>query len=604
MSSNSTEEYRNVPEELKAIPNWVGYKLVKRDNGKYKKVPINSRNGKKALTNDPQTWSDFQTTVDSFLNYGCDGVGFVLMPPYVGIDLDGCRQDGQISPEALKILQSIDSYTEISPSGSGVHMICKGSIDKGFKFSALGVEVYQTRQYFTMTGNMLPEYSKTINDRTAKVHELIADSTSKNERISKVGKIKEALSTGTSADKFKSLFDGDWSSYSSQSEADLALCGMVARKTKDPQLIDAVFRKSNLYRPKWDESHFADGKTYGQGTIELALETDTTHESESVDGQDLETPMDLKDLLSSDVPPVRFWVPGILQEMGRTMVAGSPGSGKSMLGMLLAVSLATPLTRFLNHSGLVVERQARVLFLDLEMGLPAVKERFKKMTTSLDMPTIPSLFINHCSEIDLLSPAFQETLSRWLEDLQIDVLIIDPIGNAWSGDESNKQEVTALTKVLNRFRAKLKLSIVIVHHWRKVTKGQSRGADMASGSHGWGAWTDNHISIQEMANKFTVSCEKARNGAKFPPFILQLNTDNFTFEYVGGFDKKLPDELLLKAFQSVGTDQVPMPRFIIEVQKRRQCVDNTVRGAVKTSKLFEIDDKSGKTHMIQLRKVG
>ena len=57
------------------------------------------------------------------------------------------------------------------------------------------------------------------------------------------------------------------------SEADLALCSILSFWTnKTPRLIDSIFRKSGLYRPKWDEKHYSDGRTYGQETIARATE--------------------------------------------------------------------------------------------------------------------------------------------------------------------------------------------------------------------------------------------------------------------------------------------------------------------------------------------
>jgi len=72
--------------------------------------------------------------------------------------------------------------------------------------------------------------------------------------------------------KFSKLWSGDWSDYGSQSEADLALCGILAFWLgPDPELISRALRASGLYRPKWDQPHFADGRTYGQSTVQKAL---------------------------------------------------------------------------------------------------------------------------------------------------------------------------------------------------------------------------------------------------------------------------------------------------------------------------------------------
>ena len=71
--------------------------------------------------------------------------------------------------------------------------------------------------------------------------------------------------------KFDALMQGDITGYGSQSEADIALCSVIAFWTQDPTVIDAIFRQSQLYRDKWDEQHRTDGATYGEMTIEKAL---------------------------------------------------------------------------------------------------------------------------------------------------------------------------------------------------------------------------------------------------------------------------------------------------------------------------------------------
>jgi putative DNA primase/helicase len=74
---------------------------------------------------------------------------------------------------------------------------------------------------------------------------------------------------------FHRLWIGDTRRYPSASEADLALCGMLAFYTRDASQIDRLFRFSDLYREKWDQPTYADGKTYGEGTIAKALKSAT-----------------------------------------------------------------------------------------------------------------------------------------------------------------------------------------------------------------------------------------------------------------------------------------------------------------------------------------
>src|SRR5437016_3010925 len=118
----------NIPDELKRIPQWVTWKRVER-GGKQTKVPLDPGNGGLARTNAPYTWKQFDLAVQRQHAWGCVGIGYVFSEndPYIGIDLDGCRdpETGKLEPWAVEIVERLDSYAEASPSGTGVHIIVK-----------------------------------------------------------------------------------------------------------------------------------------------------------------------------------------------------------------------------------------------------------------------------------------------------------------------------------------------------------------------------------------------------------------------------------------------------------------------------------------------
>src|SRR5712692_2434897 len=154
-----------IPQELIALPRWVLWKLEERD-GKSTKVPY-QKNGHHASSTDSSTW----TTMAGLR--GADrsvftGVGFVLGSPYTGIDLDKCRDadTGDLEPWAKEIVTSLNSFTEISPSGRGLHIFIKGNLPAGRNRRGK-LEAYSTGRYFTMTGNHLagtPESIREISD--------------------------------------------------------------------------------------------------------------------------------------------------------------------------------------------------------------------------------------------------------------------------------------------------------------------------------------------------------------------------------------------------------------------------------------------------------
>jgi putative DNA primase/helicase len=227
--------------------------------------------GERAKSNNQTTWTDFETAVELSIQRQYDGVGFMFVPPYVGVDMDDCiDQAGTLSPLALGILDRLNTYSEKSQSGHGVHAIFKGHVpellNKGRKNKT--IEIYARGRFFAMTGDVLPKYSKIIEDRTEAIKKILDDQHQIDDVLNRISKSKSQH-----AEKFKRLFNGEWKKYPeypSQSEADEALCSILAFWTdKNHSLMDEIFRRSRLFRPKWDSTR--GDSTYGQDTIIEAI---------------------------------------------------------------------------------------------------------------------------------------------------------------------------------------------------------------------------------------------------------------------------------------------------------------------------------------------
>jgi len=257
-----------IPAEIRSQKAWVGY-VTRQNNGRIDKIPMNVMTGAPAKSNDPATWTDFEMALDLAIQRNYAGIGFMLQPPFVGVDIDHCVKDGVIAPYAVEILKALNSYSEYSPSGTGIHILCKGEIARACKISKIGLEIYTKGRFFTVTGNRLENYPAEINDCTDALKGIFSrfvDKAPANDILSLIAKSKDA-------ERFQRLYSGQWQNdYPSQSEADLALCNKLAFWTgKDVGQMDALFRQSGLMRPKWDERHFGDGRTYGQSVIEKAI---------------------------------------------------------------------------------------------------------------------------------------------------------------------------------------------------------------------------------------------------------------------------------------------------------------------------------------------
>ncbi|MDP9350096.1 MAG: hypothetical protein M3P51_00905, partial [Chloroflexota bacterium] len=159
------------PEELKPWPQWVAWRSETTADGRSVKPPYRPDNpGRRADVGDPATWGTYERA----LSASPEGrVGFVLTAgdPYAVADLDGCRDPGtgELEAWARGVVEALDSYTEISPSGRGLHVWVRGELP-GLRRRGGGVELYDRARYVTVTGEALPGYEhREIAERGAEL---------------------------------------------------------------------------------------------------------------------------------------------------------------------------------------------------------------------------------------------------------------------------------------------------------------------------------------------------------------------------------------------------------------------------------------------------
>ncbi len=155
---NTEKMLDNIPEELRRRPQWVVWKLETRD-GKPTKVPYIAGGVGRAKSTDLLTWRTFDEALQALKSGRYKGIGFVFCSadPFVGVDLDNCRdpETGDIEDWAQKIIDSFKDVVllEASPSGRGIHLITRGTCKDGINTKA--VEVYGQDRFFTVTGDTI-----------------------------------------------------------------------------------------------------------------------------------------------------------------------------------------------------------------------------------------------------------------------------------------------------------------------------------------------------------------------------------------------------------------------------------------------------------------
>jgi hypothetical protein len=260
--------FQNIPHEMRVWPQFVVWRYEETEGPKPTKVPYSPRNLRHASVNDPSTWATFDEAVAAANNNnGYAGIGFVLTEadPYAFVDLDNpyeTKEDGsykhanpdEIMQRQLHIYNEFNSFSEYSPSGKGLHIICKGSLESGRKRSS--IEVYSSQRFMTMTGNIynnapIVEQHELLNA----LHKQMGEG--KNAQAFYAGlehakltdeQVLEMAGTAANGPKFTDLYyAGDWGKYyPSQSEADLALVDIIAFYSENRQQVQKLFLSSKL----------------------------------------------------------------------------------------------------------------------------------------------------------------------------------------------------------------------------------------------------------------------------------------------------------------------------------------------------------------------
>ena len=260
----------NIPEELRVLPNWVLWRLENRNNSETK-VPYCPHTGRHADNSNPATWGTFDQVTQLLPESGMSGIGFVISPDcgYSCIDIDDpfkLKSDGtpkfdnpeELLQRQINVVRSFDSYSEVSPSGKGLHVWVKGGLPSGRDKHSIGL--YPSQRYMTMTGQVyldrpIKQQDELLNQLwydLAPSSEAEFDTTTNEEQTHDDKQLLQIGMDAINGEKFKDLWEGEWQRhYPSQSEADFALVDMLAFYSQNRVQIVRMFRNSGLgQRPK------------------------------------------------------------------------------------------------------------------------------------------------------------------------------------------------------------------------------------------------------------------------------------------------------------------------------------------------------------------
>ena len=267
-----------LPHELLGRAQWVCHRA---------KIPYTPTTGRKADPTDSETWGTFAQACQAYTRGGYDGIGFAFAEGagITGVDIDKCRdkETGQIANWATRLAERFaPCYVEVSPSGTGLHLLMLGHLPANGRRRAGHIEMYDGGRFFTVTGDALDGSVRALENRQDALDALYAElfpakvapmatpardcaplSMDDSELLIRARNNPDPMKRA----RFCALYDvGNTSAYASASEADAALCNDLAYMCGpggEARAAD-LFRRSALYRAK------ADREDYLTRTVTLA----------------------------------------------------------------------------------------------------------------------------------------------------------------------------------------------------------------------------------------------------------------------------------------------------------------------------------------------
>lgn len=510
-----TTKTKTAIDELKEFGTWVAYKLVpsKSRPGKMDKLPVNPHTGDLASSTDMATWGSCAQAKDRAKKDNLPGVGFVFteLSGIVGIDLDGCIDTaGNLEPWAADVVKTLDSYTELSPSGTGLHIFAKGTMPEAGRRTDR-IEMYKASRFFTITGKHWPGCPQTIQDRPQQILDVYDRYFSRPEakpaapicpvNLADVELIEKIRQSAQGA-KFDPLWAGKWQGdYPSQSEADMALCAILAYWTgNDAGRIDRLFRDSGLYRDKWDRADYRQGtidKTYSAEVYNPpaapAPNGNGKHQAESVvqsePNNEQQTAFKRYTVFEYQERPRKKWlIDNVLGEQDIIMIYGEAATGKTFVVLNLAYAAA--LGRNFGQQ-FDTARPLKVAYCAGE-GQGGLVNRLTASTTAWEAwqgenrETLTQNLSIFADVPQLYNSEIPQGIYNFVEEWQtgqagpLDVLVIDTLHSATYGaDENNAKDAGLIIRAAKYAREVLGCAVILVHHANRA--GKYRGSSAFHG---------------------------------------------------------------------------------------------------------------------------
>jgi hypothetical protein len=472
-----------IPESMREATRWVNWQAVQRD-GRWTKVPINSRTMQPASSTDPGTWSDYEQACrrTDFKN-GIYGVGFMLGDGWVGVDFDGLDFNVELMKWVGEWIEGCGTYVELSPSGTGYHAIYHGVALPSWSQNRRGpVEVYEKARFFCVTGNA--PYEREANDAQYSL-DAVCSTFLRRDTIPAVSPpVPPSASVGNHTTDAGGTGDA--------SAADWALCCDLAARGFREQEIVCRLREKMEREGRHEKARRDD---YVVGTARKAL-------SSAKPAGEAVAPLSIASVASVMIAnPVKtpYVISRVLRRGEVGMVVAPPKARKSFLVADLAIAGATGGDWF----GQYPVAKGRVLLVDNELSLNEIADRTRTLLgeTGHGMDEIRALDVMSLRDSD----AGIDAVVKQIEELEepYDLIVFDALYMFLEKgmDENSNADMTVLLRKFRRLAARTGAAVMLVHHTSKGIQSGKDSIDLGAGAGALGRAVDANIAIYKHAEE-------------------------------------------------------------------------------------------------------
>lgn len=488
--SDSAPDWDEIPLDLRACAQWVPWHYYGSRDSKRTKIPLKASDpSKRASTTDPATWGPFEQALDAVKREVADGVGFVVTADddFAGLDIDNCRNPdtGELSELAARAVTALHSYVEVTPSGRGIRIWVRapGVSFPRKKFPALDIELYTEARYFTVTGQPIGD-AREICERGSELTEFWRNVEIQAGDVALLSRARAA----SNGKKFSRLYDRGEHEYGSESEADLALCGMLAFWTKgDRDAIDRVFRRSALMREKWDRDDYAsrtldtaiDGlgadrpsfaltgfsaEDFESAVAERLLSLRVSQEAQArLHATEFAPPAlatTFAEVLALPEPQISWTVEQLAEHGHNVLLAAQFKAGKTTLLLNLVRAMVDDVP-FLGRFNCQLE--GRACYLNCELTEADAQRWIKDLQFA--NPERALLVGLRGQPNPLASVQGQRWLVDFLKRHNVSTLIVDTFRASYFGDSHNDNaQVARYTALLDSVKAEANVSMLVLSH--------------------------------------------------------------------------------------------------------------------------------------------